>query len=183
MKEDRLLRRGEETRLEDPATGGQKGAKPERFSLLPFDALDEVIRAYNYGAAKYADHNWRRGYKWSLSFDALMRHATAWWEGEDKDPESGLSHLAHAGWHCLCLIWFQLNAKGTDDRYATAQAAGGQEVFIPGSMCHQNGLGRIRGLDGELLSPEELERKSYDDFMETYDPVTRSWFMPNKGGK
>lgn len=180
-----MLKRGEEVRVTDPSTGGQKGAKPERFSLIPFDALDEILRSYHYGAEKYSPHNWRRGYKWSLSFDALMRHLTAWWEGEDKDPESGHHHLAHAGWHVLALLWFQLNAKGTDDRFSSTEATSGQEVFVPGSMCHQDGLGRVRGLGGELLSPEKMEERAwskafgqkYDTFMEGYDPVTRTWIV------
>jgi hypothetical protein len=39
-------------------------------------------------------------------FAALMRHLTAWWDGERADPESGLHHLAHAGCCLLFLIWF-----------------------------------------------------------------------------
>src|SRR3990172_3998267 len=127
-----MLARGKETRVVDPSTGGEKGLKPERFSLLPFSSLDEILHAYHFGASKYADHNWRKGYKWSLSFDAAMRHLTAWWEREEADPESGLSHLAHAGWHILCLLWFQANGKGTDDRWRESQSSGagsdGQEV-------------------------------------------------------
>lgn len=112
---------GTEVRVVDAETGGAKGAKPEDFALIPWDALREVARAYHYGGVKYADpevgkHNWRRGYAYSLNFASLIRHASAWWEGEDRDPESGLHHLAHAAWHCLCLIWFQLHGKGRDDR-------------------------------------------------------------------
>ena len=182
-----MLKRGEETRVTDPNTGGQKGAKPERFSLLPFDALDEIVRSYDYGAKKYSPHNWRRGYAWSLSFDALMRHLTAWWEGENIDPESGHSHLAHAGWHVLALLWFQLNAKGTDDRLATqpTEVAGGSEIFVPGSLRNQDGLGRIRNMEGKLLSPEEMEQraadKRYASFMDSYDPATRTWILSREG--
>lgn len=187
-----LKRSGEEIRITDRFTGGQKGAKPQMFSLVPFDALDEILKGYHYGASKYSEHNWRKGYKWSLSFDALMRHLTAWWEGEDKDPESGLSHLAHAGWHVLALLWFQLNAKGTDDRFATQTAgemAGGPEVFVPGSIRNQEGLGRIRNMEGKLLSPEEMEERAwskafdskYDSFMDSYDPATRTWIIPREG--
>ena len=113
-----------ETRIIDPDTGGVKGSKPERMDLIPWDAVKVISRVYNYGASKYEDpdigpHNWRRGYRWSLSYAALMRHITAWWEGEDNDPESGHSHLAHAAWHCLTLIWFTLHNKGKDDRWKT----------------------------------------------------------------
>ena len=101
----------------DSRTGGRKGAKPERFDLLPWQSIAAISRVYSYGAIKYSERNWQRGYAWSLSYAALMRHLAAWWEGESKDPESGLSHLAHAGFHVLSLLWYEIKGKGTDDRY------------------------------------------------------------------
>jgi hypothetical protein len=111
----------EEIRITDAATGGAKGMKPERLSLVPWDSVRAISRASNYGATKYADKdvgafNWRRGYAWSLSYDACIRHLSSWWEGEDTDPESGLHHLWHAGWHCLALIWFTQHKPEKDDR-------------------------------------------------------------------
>lgn len=106
----------EETRTVDPETGGEKGAKLARFSLIPWDALHALAEHYGIGARKYADRNWERGYRWSLSFDALQRHLTAWWLGEDDDPESGDSHLIAVAWHALALWWWQRHSKGTDDR-------------------------------------------------------------------
>lgn len=85
-------------------TGGEKGQKPERYDLLPWEALDEVARVYGFGAEKYKPHNWRRGYAWGLSFAAAMRHITQWWTGERHDPESGYHHLAHGVFHLLALM-------------------------------------------------------------------------------
>ncbi len=49
------------------------------------------------GALKYGRSNWRAvGVRASIYFDALERHMTAWFEGEDIDPDSGLPHLSHA---------------------------------------------------------------------------------------
>ena len=106
----------EEARVTDPTTGGQKGVKLERFDLIPFDALEEVARVYGYGARKYAEHNWARGYAWSLTLGALLRHVSRFMCGEDRDPETGCLHLAHAAWHCLTLIAFVHRGLGTDDR-------------------------------------------------------------------
>lgn len=50
------------------------------------------------------EDNWRLGYDWSLSYDALQRHLNAFWSGEDLDPESGLPHLAHAAFHVNALL-------------------------------------------------------------------------------
>jgi hypothetical protein len=111
-----------EVRVTDPKTGGQKGSKPERFDLIPWDAMEEVSRVYAFGAQKYDDHNWLKGYKWSLSFAALFRHVAKAMLGEDRDPESGLLHLAHAAFHCLALITFVIRELGTDDRFKSSYA-------------------------------------------------------------
>jgi hypothetical protein len=101
------------------STGGEKGVKPQRFSLLPREPLWLLGEVYNFGAGKYADHNWRRGYEWSKSYDALQRHLTSWWDRDENDPESGLSHLGHALWHIVALIVFSSHKryKQFDDRY------------------------------------------------------------------
>lgn len=106
-----------EVRFTDPNTGAQKGIKPERYSLLPRAALDAIGRVYNFGAKKYEEHNWRAGYPWSWSFDALQRHEWKFWDGIDLDEESGLPHLAHAGFHIFTLLTYQAGGLGTDDRY------------------------------------------------------------------
>lgn len=112
-----------EVRITDPETGGQKGQKPERYDLFPFDALDEVARVYGEGAKKYEDDNWLKGYRWRLSFGALLRHVSKALQGEDVDPETGCLHLAHAAWHCLTLITFKKRGLGTDDRKPPERAS------------------------------------------------------------
>lgn len=104
-------------------TGGVKGAKPEAYHLLPFDSLAAVARVYNMGAEKYEPHNWRRGYPWSLSFSAAMRHMAAFWEGEDLDAESGEPHVAHAVFHMLALLAYMKSQREFDDRPTTKPPA------------------------------------------------------------
>lgn len=118
-----------EVRITDPTTGGQKGSKPERYDLIPSEALSEVARLYGFGAGKYADHNWRRGYKWSLSFAACMRHLWAFWRGETYDPETGLHHCASAAFHCLSLITFTTEHPELDDRYKEPNADDPAELY------------------------------------------------------
>lgn len=105
-----------EVRITDPNTGGQKCQKPERFELLPAAALQEIARVYAFGAKKYADHNWAKGYDWGLSIGALERHVAEFKKCNDLDDESGLHHLAHAAFHCLTLITFSIYGLGTDSR-------------------------------------------------------------------
>lgn len=98
------------------STGGQKGRKPEQFSAMPWDALLVAAKHFGYGAEKYDAHNYRRGYPWSWSFDALVRHLAAFWQGEDVDAESGSPHLAAVVFHALALLTFQTDHPDMDDR-------------------------------------------------------------------
>lgn len=106
-----------EVRVTDPKTGGMKGSKIERLDLVPVEPMMELARVYGMGAKKYADNNWRQGYKWSLAYAAMMRHILLFWGGEDKDKESGLHHLGHAMFHCCSMIEFgRIHPEG-DDRW------------------------------------------------------------------
>lgn len=83
-----------------------------RYSLLPWDAVASVVDVLEYGAKRYAHHNWQRVPQASdRYFDAAMRHLIAWRSGETVDPESRLPHLAHATCCLLFLAWFEIKAE------------------------------------------------------------------------
>lgn len=63
------------------------------------------------------DHNWRKGYEWSKSYAAAMRHLTAFWSGEDIDPETGSPHPAAVVFHMNSLLVFMDEHSEFDDRY------------------------------------------------------------------
>ena len=104
-----------EVRIVD-ASGGMKGSKDERYDLVPVEPLRELAIHYGKGAVKYEPHNWKKGFKWSLSYAALMRHLQAWYAGESYDPETGSHHLTAVAWHAFALMWFEIKGVGTDDR-------------------------------------------------------------------
>ena len=85
--------------------------------LLSTEAMNQVAAVLAFGAKKYAAHNWRDGFVWSRPLSAAMRHITAFNDGEDKDPESELSHLAHAACCIMFLLEFEKTHKHLDDRY------------------------------------------------------------------
>ena len=85
--------------------------------LLSTEAMNQTAAVLAFGADKYAAHNWRKGFVWSRPLAAAMRHITAFNAGEDKDPESGLSHLAHAACCIMFLLEFEKTHKELDDRY------------------------------------------------------------------
>ena len=97
-------------------TGGEKGQKDVRLHALPWESVAELGRVFAFGERKYDDYNFRKGFKWSLAFDAMVRHAWLFWNREDRDSESGLHHMAHAAWQALVLVFFALTGKGEDDR-------------------------------------------------------------------
>lgn len=90
-----------------------------RYDLIPFDVLEEYVKVLTFGANKYSSRNWEAGFNWSRCFAAALRHLTSWFRGQDKDPETGLSHLAHAMCCVTFLLAFELRKAGTDDRPAT----------------------------------------------------------------
>jgi len=81
-----------------------------QWYLLPFEVLQDVVRVLMLGAKKYAPYNWKYVKPKERYFDACMRHLTAWQAGEKKDPESGLSHLAHAICCLVFLLWHDKHA-------------------------------------------------------------------------
>lgn len=114
---DPIVSLRKEVTVTDEKTGGMKGQKLCQMGALDPRALWQVGEVAGFGATKYARYNFTKGYKWSLSYDAVQRHLMLFWTGEDLDSESGLYHLAHAAWHCLCLMTFLISGKGTDDRF------------------------------------------------------------------
>jgi len=93
---------------------GDKKLRPELIAPEMIESLSIVLA---YGAKKYEDRNWEKGMKWSRPFGALMRHMWAWWKGEDNDPETGFSHLAHAACCIMFLLTYVTRNSGTDDRW------------------------------------------------------------------
>ena len=87
------------------------------LNLLSTEAMNQTAAVLAFGAQKYAAHNWRAGFAWSRPLAAAMRHITAFNDGEDCDPESGLSHLAHAACCIMFLLEFEKTHPHLDDRY------------------------------------------------------------------
>lgn len=102
-------------------TGGSKAMKEARLDLVPQGPLWELAVLYGRGQMKYPDAvsgapNWKRGYPWSSSYSALIRHANLFWMGEDHDPEMAVKHVIAVAWHAFNLAWFMENRREFDDR-------------------------------------------------------------------
>lgn len=93
------------------------GINKINYSVIPANVLGEVALALTEGALKYGRHNYRGvGVRSSVYYDAAMRHLTAFWEGEDIDAESGLSHITKAISGLIVLRDCMMRGNDTDDR-------------------------------------------------------------------
>ena len=114
---EKIMSRISSPNWREEVTEGQKfDSNKLRYELLPPELLEEVARVLTFGAHKYSARNWELGMAWSRPFGALMRHMWAWWRGEEKDPETGYSHLAHAACCIAFLVAYEARNTGTDDR-------------------------------------------------------------------
>lgn len=92
--------------MNDPNAGQKNDAGKVRLELLPPGAIAWIGAALTRGAEKYQHlppDNWQRvpeGRK--RYFGALLRHVFAALAGQERDAESGLPHLAHAG---ACIVF------------------------------------------------------------------------------
>jgi hypothetical protein len=93
------------------------GVKKPPLHCLPGRVIFELGLAMLEGARKYGSHNYREsGIRYSVYFDAAMRHLWLAWEGEDIDPDSGQHHIIKA-MACLTVLRDgQLAGNYMDDR-------------------------------------------------------------------
>ena len=88
--------------------------KPKMY-LLPPKATVEVAKVLTFGAAKYNEENWRKLENAQKRYSGgALRHIFSHLDGELEDPETNLSHLAHA----ICCLMFKLELElenGTEE--------------------------------------------------------------------
>ncbi len=101
------------------------------FSTIPAPVLAEVGLALLEGAIKYRRHNYRvAGVRASVYYDACLRHLMAWWEGEDIDPDSGLSHVTKAIAGLMVIRDSMMKGNWNDDRPPKVDAGWVNELNI-----------------------------------------------------
>ncbi len=116
----------------------QAGAKPgykvdegkRRMDLVPPEAILSLADVLTKGAVKYPERNWEKGMDWGRVYGAAMRHMTAFWGGEDVDPESGQLHVEHALCCLAFLVTYSKREIGDDDRPITDAKA--NKPLVPG---------------------------------------------------
>lgn len=89
------------------------------LDLLPVEAVEEITKVLEFGTRKYAAWSWIDNPEytdWMKCMASCMRHIFSWIKGEDIDPESGCSHLAHAACRLIFLMEFKNRKVGRDTR-------------------------------------------------------------------
>lgn len=90
------------------------------WAILPIGASEEIIKVFKFGETKYSRGNYLEGngLEYSRVLNSLLRHIHAFMRGEDLDPETGISHMAHAGCNIYMLLTYELNKQkfNNDDR-------------------------------------------------------------------
>lgn len=93
------------------------GIRKVPTSCVPANVKMELGLAMMEGALKYGRHNYRdAGVRASVYYDGANRHLDAWWEGEDLDPDSGLSHVTKAIASLVVLRDCMMRGNVVDDR-------------------------------------------------------------------
>jgi hypothetical protein len=93
------------------------------MSYVSAPVLAEIAVGMTEGGHKYGRHNYRViGVRASIYYDATMRHLMQWWEGEDIDPDSGLSHITKAITSLVVLRDAMIQEMFTDDRPPKSKA-------------------------------------------------------------
>ena len=79
-----------------------------RWSLIPVEAIEELVAVAEMGAKKYGVNNWQQlpYLTKDMILDSLYRHIAARRKGEMIDHESKLYHMAHAMWNCMSLLTY-----------------------------------------------------------------------------
>lgn len=74
------------------------------LALVPGSAVVYMALGLGVGGRKYGPFNWRDMPVEARTYvAACMRHLTAWFDGEELDPEEGTPHLGHA-MACLAIL-------------------------------------------------------------------------------
>lgn len=94
-----------------------------KWALVDFDSLEDMVKVLEFGAKKYAEHNWKKGLKTHEIFESMMRHMVAYMNGEDNDSESGLPHTGHIMCNAMFLSYMHKYKPDFDTRYKDVNKA------------------------------------------------------------
>lgn len=100
------------------------------LELLSGEALTEIGKVLQFGAKKYSEWNWAHGINYTRVLGAILRHVFAYLQGEDKDKETGLSHIAHAAAECMFILHYEKFKPEFDNRFKPEQKIASNKMQV-----------------------------------------------------
>jgi hypothetical protein len=93
-----LTPRGKKTEWVKRETAKKNDKKDGKVPLeyLRMDGISEMCEVFAFGANKYGKDNYLLGHHVDQLTAAALRHILAYQAGQELDPETGKSHIAHA---------------------------------------------------------------------------------------
>ena len=120
------------------------------LAWVPPRVLTEIGLALGEGGTKYGPYNYRQdGCLASVYYSATLRHLFAWFEGQDLDPDSGLSHVTKAIASLTVLRDSMMAENWVDDR-----PQGGSPE------CIQDANELFRGIRDRYLDKSKTDKES-----------------------
>lgn len=142
------------TTVNDPK--GEAGSKKAPMWLLPPVALEQTAWVSKFGAERYGPFNWRKtGVCATTYVSAIMRHLNAWRDGEDRDPESGISHIAHIATSCNILMDAEACGTLQDDRNKRTAVLTREEAFQ--KLVESPPSVRVKVVDNDIKNGDYVE--------------------------
>ena len=101
--------------------GEKKDDGKPPLDLIDAHFIEDVARVLLFGAKKYDLNQWQKGMSLGKALAGVLRHVYAMLRGEMTDPETGLSHAAHATCGLLFTHYFwRTDGFKPDDRFKKA---------------------------------------------------------------
>lgn len=109
MPTDTIKDSGQRTEFDTGAVRDMHEGKG-RYDLLPWEAIHEVAKHCEAGAAKYGERNCEKGIPIHSLIDSAIRHLSCYLRGMDDEP-----HLRAAAWNVLFAIWMEIKHPEMQD--------------------------------------------------------------------
>jgi len=181
---------------EEENTGKKFDMGKPLWNTLPIKEVEQIVNVLTMGAKKYGLDNWKIVPNAKDRYEnAMMRHYSAWKQGELIDEESGESHLAHLACNALFLMWMENEAKknvvleyplirtemkvckicgnkrcprANDLRYACNDSNEPHQIAIPVEIAYRDMLNRHNLEYSETNVRTEEHQKEEKEFKEKY---------------
>lgn len=161
-------------------TGDRYNGGKLKWGLVDFNSLKPLVQALEYGATKYTPYNWQKGLSYVETLESILRHVHALIQGEDIDPESGVSHIGHVQANAMFLRYMMVNRRDLDDRHKE-QPNQYVAVAEPTPLCSQTVVHRY--VDAHITSRWLLHNlpKGYLSYVDGYPDCVEFGILDEKG--